>query len=452
MVECRYGWILLPRASRVARSAHRCSLANPGPLHRIREADPLSETFRLARADEVPQAARVVAHSFVGHPASYYEQLLRHGPWGALDALWVCEDEGRIAAACQLLPLQQWVGGSCLRVMGMASVAVAPTHRRRGLAARLVTSGMHFARERGDVATALYPFRVSFYQKLGYGPAGEAYQYRVPPEVIPDAAERNGIALVESESARAEVREVYERWAPTQTGQLRRTDAIWKRLLQSDGRVAVLYRNQAGSGEGYAVGRYRTDLPVEARFLEIEERAWLSPEARRGLYAWMGSLADQWQQLVYRAHPAERFGDRIEEPRILRTGEPGWNLWFPSAVLLGGPMFRLLDIPAAFAARPRFGSATLTVRLEVGDSQIPENAGSWELHLEKGRPHARRASTGTADATLSLGVDTLSRIFVGALRPSEAVDAGVATIDRPTEMAALDQAFASPRPWTFDAF
>lgn len=412
----------------------------------------MSETFRLARADEVPQVARVVAHSFVGHPASYYEQLLRHGPWGGLDTLWVCEDQGLIAAVCQLLPLQQWIGGTCLQVMGVASVAVAPTHRRRGLAARLVTSGMRFARDRGDVATALYPFRVSFYQKLGYGPAGEAYQYRVPPEVISDAPERLGIALVESDVARTEVRDVYERWAPTQTGQLRRTDAIWKRLLQSDGRVGVVYRNQAGSAEGYAVGRYRTDLPPDARFLEIEERAWLSEEARRGLYAWMGSLADQWQQLVYRAHPAERFGDRIEEPRILRSGEPGWNLWFPSAVLLAGPMFRLLDIPAAFAARPQFGGTGLTLRLEVEDGQIPENAGSWQLRLESGRPRVGRASAGTVDATLSLGIDTLSRIFVGALRPSEAVDAGVAVIDRPTELPALDQALALPRPWTFDAF
>ncbi|MDQ3309031.1 MAG: GNAT family N-acetyltransferase [Gemmatimonadota bacterium] len=412
----------------------------------------MSETFRLARADEVPQVARVVAHSFVGHPASYYEHLMRHGPWGGLDALWVCEDQGRIAAVCQLLPLQQWVGGTRLQVMGMASVAVAPTHRRRGLAARLVTSGMRFARERGDVATALYPFRASFYQKLGYGLAGEAYQYRVPPEVIPDAPERLGIALVESEDARAEVRDVYERWAPTQTGQLRRTDAIWKRLLQSDGRVVVVYRDQAGSAEGYAVARYRADLPVDSRFLEIEERAWLSPEARRGLYAWMGSLADQWQQLVYRAHPAERFGDRIEEPRILHSGEPGWNLWFPSAVLLAGPMFRLLDLAAAFAARPQIGSATLTLRLEVEDTQIPENAGSWQLRLDNGRPHFGVATTGAADATLSLGIDTLSRIFVGALRPSEAVDAGVATIDRPKELPTLDQAFALPRPWTFDAF
>ena len=412
----------------------------------------MSETLRLARADEVPQVARVVAHSFVGHPVSYYEQLLRQGPWGGLESLWVCEEGGRITAACQLLPLQQWIDQVRVPVMGMATVAVAPTHRRRGLAGRLVASGMRFARERGDVGTALYPFRAAFYEKLGYGAAGEAYQYRVPPEVIPDAPERLGITLVESDADRTDLRDVYERWARTQTGQLQRTEAIWKRLLLGEGRVAVIYRNQADAAEGYAAGRYRADLPPDARFLEIEERAWLSEEARRGLYAWMGSLGDQWQQLVYRAYVGERFGDWIQEPRIARTAEPGWNLWFPSAVLLRGPMFRLLDLPAAFNARPRFGEASLTLHLQVEDAHVPENAGSWELRLQGGRPSLRRAPAAASDATLSLGISTLSRIFVGALRPSHAVEDGGATIDRREELARLDAAFALPRPWTFDAF
>ena len=411
----------------------------------------MSEVFRPARPEELSQAARIVAHSFVGHSPLYHERLLEHGPWGGLDSLWVCEEDGQIAGLCQLLPLRQWVGGACLPVMGMATVSVSPTHRRRGLAGRLVTSGMRFARERGDVATALYPFRVSFYEKMGYGRAGEAHQYRVPPQVIPDAREREGVVLVQTDADRGEVRGIYERWAPTQTGQLQRTDAIWRRLLESEGRVAVLYRNQAGAAEGYAVARYRADLPLEDRFLEVEERVWLSSSARRGLYAWMSSLGDQWREIVYRAHPAERFGERIEEPRLPAGSEPGWNLWFPSAVLLQGPMFRLLDV-AAFAARPRFGSATLTLRLEVEDEQIPENAGTWRLRLEDGRPEIARSAHEAADATLGVPIHVLSRIFAGSLKPSEAVGAGVATVDSPATLPALDAAFDLPRPWTFDAF
>ena len=414
----------------------------------------MSETFRLARAEEVPEIAQVVAHSFVNHPPSYYEQLLRYGPWGGIETVWVCEEAGRVVGMCQLLPLQQWIGGACVRVMGMASVSVAPTHRRRGLAARLVTSGMRFARERGDVATALYPFRTAFYAKLGYGRAGEAHQFRIAPGTIRDAPERLRVSPADSPRDREAIQQIYERWAPTQTGQLRRTDAIWKRLLEGAGRLAVLVRDSHGTPEGYAVARYRADLPPHARFLEIEERVWLSDGARRGLYAWMGSLGDQWREVVYRAHPDEQFVDFVVEPRLPPGSEPGWGLWFPAAVVLHGPMFRVLDVGAAFAARRSYNGGSLQLRLEVNDPDIPENAGSWHIELEDGRARVGREapSAGGTQVSLTLPVHTLSRILVGDLTPTEAVQGGEAVIDRTAALPELDAAFRVPRPWTFDAF
>ncbi|MBW3627913.1 MAG: GNAT family N-acetyltransferase [Gemmatimonadetes bacterium] len=412
----------------------------------------MSETFRAAREDEIKAVAQLVAHSFVARSASQHEDSLRKGPWGGVETLWVAEEGGRLIGACQLLPLKQWIGGATLPVMGLGTVTVAPTHRRRGLAARLIKSAMAEARARGDLATALYPFRVSFYERLGYGRAGEAHQYRVPPEVIPDAPERSGVKLMEDETDAAAIRGIYERWVRGQSGQLERTDEAWARILAPDERAAVLYRNDAGEAEGYAIVRYRADIPLEERYLEVQERAWLTSRARRGLYAWLGTLGDQWRILIYRAHVNERFGDRIEEPRIPPGSEPGWNLWFPSAVLLRGPMFRLLDLPGAFRARPRFGRGSLTVDLEVEDQHIGENAGHWRLHLEEGKPSIERAQPGGADVTVKVSIDILSRMFIGALTPSEAVDQSAIWIEGLDMLPALNAAFSLPRPWTFDGF
>ena len=412
----------------------------------------MSETFRAAREDELEEVAKLVAHSFVAHSAAAHEQALRKGPWGGVETLWVAEEGDRLVGACQLLPLQQWVGGVAVPVMGLGTVTVAPTHRRRGLAARLIRSAMHEARGRGHLASALYPFRVSFYERLGYGRAGEAHQYRVPPEVIPDAPERTGVKLLEDEEDAAAVRAIYERWVRSQSGQLERSDEAWSRILDPDDRAAVLYRNEAGEAEGYAIVRYRSDLPVNDRFLDVQERAWLTSRARRGLYAWLGSLGDQWRLLVYRAHVNERFGDRIEEPRIPPGSEPGWNLWFPSAVLLRGPMFRLLDLPGAFRSRPNFGRQSMTIGLEVEDEQIPENAGHWCLTLDEGSPTIERGEVTGVDATMKVSSEILSRIFIGALTPSEAVNQSAIWIEGLDMLPALNAAFSLPRPWTFDGF
>jgi predicted acetyltransferase len=335
--------------------------------------------------------------------------------------------------------------------MGLGSVAVSPAHRRQRVAGRLVASGLRQARERGDLASALYPFRIRFYEDLGYGLAGEAHQYMLPPEQFPDAPERLQVRLASTEEDFAAVSSIYDRWAATENGQLERHAGHWRKVWDGE-RAGVVFRTGEGDPEGYAIVRYRSDLPPTERFLEVEERAWLTPAARRGIYAWLGSLGDQWRLIAYRAHPEEGFADIIREPRLPLGREANWGLWFPGATLMIGPMFRLLDVPAAWAVRRMSPETALTLRLEVQDEQLPENAGPWRLRIEQGVVEVERSPEGGVDLSLRLPVRVLSRIFIGALAPSAAVEAGLAETDRPERLAALDAALRLRRPWTFDRF
>jgi predicted N-acetyltransferase YhbS len=280
----------------------------------------VSETFRPARPDEIDDVARLEAHSFPapdrGH--EWWEDFLLNGPHGGIEALWAAEERGRLVGACQLLWMRQWIGGVSMPVMGLGSVAIAPTHRKRGLATRLLIAGFEHARERGDVGSVLYPFRASFYEGLGYGLAGEAHQYQVPPSLLPDdKQERMRVRMVDGEDDEAAMRAIYREAAQRlQTGQLDRTERNWRQSWKRDDLAAVLYWGESGEAEGYAIVRYRADLPIDRRFIELEERVWLSLPAQRGIYAWLSSLGDQWREVVYRAHPEEGFGDRLSEPRL----------------------------------------------------------------------------------------------------------------------------------------
>ena len=416
----------------------------------------MSETFRPARQDEIDDVARLTAHSFPapGRDLAYWEDFLTHGAHGGLEALWVAEEHGRLVGSCQLLWLRQWISGVAMPVMGLGAVAIAPTHRKRGLATRMLISGFEHARERGDVATALFPFRAAFYSSLGYGLAGEAHQYQVPPALLPDSREeRMRVQLVDGEADEAAMRQVYRDAAQRlQTGQLDRSERSWKKAWGGADQAAVIYRGPGGEPEGYAIVRYRADLPVDRRFLEVEERAWLTLGAQRGIYGWISTLGDQWREVVYRAHPEEGFGDRLNEPRLPPLSAPGWRLWFPSATLLRGPMFRLLSVPDALRMRRIKASPKLSIALEVDDPHIPENRGPWCLRLDEGEIQVEPYGGGRVDATLRLPVDTLSRIFIGALLPWQAVAGGLAQIDHPELILVLDHALDVPRPWTFDRF
>ncbi len=415
----------------------------------------MAETYRPAKPDEISEVARLQAHSFpvAGRTLAWWQDILANGPHGGLESLWVGEEAGRLVAACQLLWLRQWIGGVAIPVMGLGAVAIAPTHRRRGLAGHFLTAGFDHARERGDVASALYPFRASFYERLGYGLAGEAHQYQVPPNLLPDdPAERMRVRLVDGPGDEAAMRAVYAAGAREQSGQIERSERNWRKAWGAEEQAAVVYRGESGDPEGYCIVRYRADLPVTTRYLEVEERMWLTLGAQRGIYAWLSSLGDQWREIAYRAHPEEGFGDRIQEPRLPLLSAPSWGLWFPSATLLRGPMFRLLDVPAALDMRTAAPGVELTLRLEVEDEQVEENRGPWRLRIESGRMHVERGSGGAVDASLRIPVKTLSRIYVGAILPWQAFAGGLATVDRPETVTALDHAFAVPKPWMFDRF
>lgn len=412
------------------------------------------ETFRPARHDEIDAVAEVVTHSFP-NPArgrGWWRDYMTSGPHGGPEEIWVAEEDGEIVGSCLLLRISQWISGAAFPVMALGVVTTAPTHRRIGLAERMIAAGLRQARERGDVASALYPFRIGYYEGLGYGLAGEAHQYMVPPGCLPDAPdERRRVRLVRTPADAARLRDVYARGARLQTGQVERGERAWRYVLEGDDRAAVLYEGESGDAEGYAVVRYRADLPVQDRFLEVEERIWLTTRARDGIHAWLSTMGDQWPRLAYRAHPDEGFGDRIREPRLPTGSVPGWNLWFPSATLLRGPMFRLLNVPTALRSRNYALTEEIELTLKVEDAQLPENGGPWTLAIRRGRASVEEGESGTG-ATLALPVRELSRLFIGAATVSEMLMEERAALDRPELALTLDAAFKVPPPWTFEQF
>jgi predicted acetyltransferase len=412
------------------------------------------ETFRPAQRDEIDEIAAVVTHSFPApsRGREWWRDYLANGPHAGPGTIWVAEEDGRIVGCCLLLSLTQWIAGAPIPVMGLGVVATLPTHRRRGLAGRMVAAGFRQARERGDLGSVLYPFRIGYYGGLGYGLAGEAHQYIVPAASLPDApAERRRVRLVRTPEDRAMLRAVYARGIRLQTGQVERDDHAWSYVTDGDDRSTVLYVSDEGEAEGYAIVRYRADLPVAERFLDVEERMWLTLAARDGIYAWLSSMGDQWPHVAYRAHPDERFGERIAEPRLPIGSIAGWNLWFPSATILRGPMFRLLNVPGALTRRNYAGGEDLEVTLEVEDPQVPENSGPWRLRIARGRGAVEQGRV-DGGATMSVHVRELSRIFVGAIGVSDAIVEGLARLDRPRIARELDAAFEVPRPWTFERF
>lgn len=409
--------------------------------------------LRPAQPDDVRPLAELWALAFPGeHSVADRVRILEQGgPYGGLETAWVEEEGGRIVGAFRALRLTEYLAGTPLPMLGLASVAVSPSARRRGLGRRLCRHALRVGRERGDVVSILFPFRPAFYHALGWGLVGELHRYLFRPESLTQFGDPNDVRIAGPED-RTSIAECYARVAPRSNGPIQRSERAWANHLDARGVHAFVY-DDGGGVRGYLLAGYGRSRAPEQRVLHIRELIAEDDAAYRGLLGWIAAQRDQWRRVRYDARRDESFGHRLSDPR-----PPGFRparaLYFPTARLLRGPMLRVLDVPAALSARTGWGGEpgiALTLEIEVHDPELPENRGPWHLSIEEhgARVHPR-GGTG-ADARLATDAATFAQIYAGELLPTTAARLGLAEIQGVPE--ALDRAFRVSQPfWLLDEF
>jgi predicted acetyltransferase len=111
-------------------------------------------------------------------------------------------------------------------------------------------------------------------------------------------------------------------------------------------------------------------------------------------------------------------------------------------------MLRLVDAPAALAARGYPEGAVLEVDLRIDDPELPANTGDWHLSVADGGAQLKPAEPSAGAPRL--GPRGLAALYAGtpvaALRGAGLV-AGGAELD-----AALEAVFGGATPYTLDYF
>lgn len=267
------------------------------------------------------------------------------GVFGGLETTYLAEGPEGVAGAFRAYRFAMHLHGRVWPTLGLAAVAVSPSFRRRGVGRWMCRQAFRLGRERGDVLSALYPFRVSFYRSLGYTLSGTFHRYRF---LLDDLTRSPGWERVTwlARGETAPVREVYARVAARSNGLLERTERMWG-FLAKERFSTHLFRDASGAPRGYLVVSFRpgTSGPV----MVVRELLAETEEAYEGLLGWMAAQRDQAVEGVLDTLPAEAFHRHLGHPRRPRS-RPGRELWFESARVLQGPMVRILDVPGLLAA------------------------------------------------------------------------------------------------------
>jgi len=410
-------------------------------------------TIRRARDGDLPDMARIHFAAYPGLPLTLEERIdhFKDDPRLPLEDNWVCERNGRLIGTFALYNFSMYRSGSVYPAGGIGRVAVAPEGRLEKIAYYLMERAVQIMDQNGVPLSILYPFRHSYYRKLGWGIAEQVRFYRISPESIPVFAERAGMAPIRESSEYEDVMSCYHRFADGSNGLLVRSEPVWyEHVLKNN--LAYSYRpDDEGDVEGYIIYRYRPHSSTEAFMVSdliVREMLWTSERGFRGILGFLSAQRDQVRSVEYYDHYNLPLEHLLKDPRMV-NGKQNMTLGAETAWIGSGLMGRIIQLRRIFTT-VKFGKGDGTVTFRIKDELNTANSAPLTVEFENGRAEIkRRASAGLC---LNTDIATFSSIFWGALSLREAVYLGKVELEGSEDSSFLYSVLSFPRSICLDYF
>jgi predicted acetyltransferase len=416
--------------------------------------------FRRAKASDLDRLVEIHVAAYPDpQSVAARQRNFTRNPFGSLEDLVVVEDRGVLVGHAFLFPFRACFGGVSVKVGGIASVAVAPEARGRGIATALMGHLHRLSERRGDAVTMLYAFRQGFYARFGYSTTSSRKRLAIDPRSMPDswrALARERVRGLRPGDDRT-LRRLHERAAARSTGWIARSKRFWEMLLTHESRMTLICERpssrpkEKASATGYASFTVVQEQVHAETFVEVEEIIAEDDETRRALLGGLGSMRDQASEIIVEIAETDPLERALVDCDRRRFGTHAVE--HSLGEIVGGPMVRIGDVPRALVARGYSGSGAfdVVVRSPGGDESdaIAVSVRVRDGRAEVGRATKRAFQPGSRSLQTTRG--GLVAIFYGGLSATDAVALGLAEADARVA-SSIDAIVKMPPLTPIDAF
>lgn len=361
----------------------------------------------VPRAEDFDEIARMLALAFhVG-----LDPELKEVERGAFepDRSLLVRDGAAAVAHAGAFTRELGVPGGSVPAAHVTMVAVALTHRRRGLLTGLMRRQLREIRDAGrEPVAVLWASEGRIYPRFGYGLAAQRLtlhadtaQLRLPAP----ASDAGTLRLSEPAAHQAELAKLYDRVRAGRPGWSSRDERWWRYVLSDVKGLRggaterrVLLHDGPDGVDGYALFRTKEewDQTGPRGEVRVDEVVAADPAAYVALWRLLLSIDLTRRMSFDRAAVDEALLRLVDEPRAL------------GAHLSDALWVRVVDVPAALSAR-RYAT-DVDVVVEVTDELLPENAGRWRL---VGSPTGAECTPTGEPAQLACDVRCLGELYLG---------------------------------------
>ncbi len=309
-------------------------------------------------------------------------------------------EDGRPMAGAVTTPQTHNVRGKLFKTAGLWGVATLPEGRRKGYSRQAIGRLMENDRQLGRVFSTLYPFRESFYEKMGYVGFPYTLVAKLSPHTLAQALKLD----VEGEVQRLPIAEAY----PIYRAYLEKIRAeIHGMTLFDFPDVETVRKNNpfwlaVARVNGAVEGLILYSLQGE-EITKFNMRCWRfyysTSRARYLLLGWVARHVDQADRAELRLAPYERPNTWLADLE-LKTELATW-----------GPMGRILAVDGIGGMQA--GQGAFTARMF--DPMCPWNEGIWRFEGVDGALNVSAAAQAQCDLT----IQGLSGLVYGVTDPQD---------------------------------
>lgn len=343
-----------------------------------------------------------------------------------IDRLLACVDGDRIVGCGGVDSFDMTLpGGAQVPIAGVGYVGTSPSHRRRGIYRKIMNRIHDDARDRGDIASALWASQSNLYGRYGYGNSMPAYNWHIDMRhtAYAHAPSWSGEFLEpQRDEAIPLMSKAYDHARAVRPGMITRTPKRWEYEIHPVHTKDEFFVIYVEGDDPLAYARYTIEKNPEDEFkgtMHVVEAVAATDAAHAALWRYLLDL-----ELVDNLEAHVRPVDdplvwMLAEPRRLRRS-------LKDAIWL-----KLLDIPAMLEGRAYPVEESLV--LQVTDA---ETGKKQTCKLETG-PEGGRCTLSNATPDLVMNEAELAAIYMGAVECSMLAELGLVDVGAKSHDAPL---------------
>jgi predicted acetyltransferase len=389
---------------------------------------------------------RMQCYSHAMGEAAKFKETIRINPRAKPGDYLLAERDGVGVGTSTSCSFTMWIRGGAVPCQGVAWVGTVKTSRRRtsnedGVATQVMRETLRMARERGEVISALMPFRASFYEHFGYGLVERRNEWTMPLAVLPHG-DFGGMRLYRDDDL-PELVKLRQRVAQAGQCDFERSEPAWRFWLQQTG-TGLFFVDRVGSGPITSYLWVEHERRGEKDYLRTFQQNYADIDALKRQMHFLASLRDQYFAAILYLPADLQLNWLLRETQIPHRPVNHAHAELRQHVRM---QVRILDHKKVLEAMRL--PAEATGKAIVAVHECDGNPARVAIDIAEGRV---TASTSAASPTFECTDKVWAAVACGDLSARSAVEMGLATAANDPSIATLDWLSRGPLPFCHEYF